>query len=122
MRNSYICSAALRGLSFSVPDLLLIGSWSMACGLQMTVRLDHRSDTEEFEEVLAFHTEAGRPSQFIMWLDQNAVYVQPLTGRTRRYESVVEALSGMAPHRFDVLTDVMAPSWPEERAKGVQVN
>ena len=117
MSNLHIRSTALRGLSFSIPDLLLIGSWSEACGLRMAVRLDHGSDTEEFEEVLTFHTEAGRPCRFIMWRDENAVYVQPLIGRARRYESVVEALSGSAPPRFVVLTDVIATGWPEARGK-----
>ncbi len=114
MSNLHIRSTALRGLSFGIPDLLLIGSWSEACGLQMAVRLDHGSDTEEFEEVLTFHTEAGRPCRFIMWRDENAVYVQPLIGRVRPYGSVVEALSCSEPQRFIVLTDVMATGWPEE--------
>ncbi|HBK04729.1 MAG TPA: hypothetical protein DDZ81_02570 [Acetobacteraceae bacterium] len=109
---------ALRGLSFSIADLILIGSWSEAIGVRMAVRLDHGSDTEEFEEVLAFHTKAGHPCRFIMWRDEDAVHVQPLIGRTRRYESAAAALAGLAPRQIVVVTDVKATRWPDLGSTG----
>jgi hypothetical protein len=107
--------SALRGLSFSIADLLLVGAWSAARGLEMVVRLDHGSETEEYEEVIAFHTASGRPCRFIMWRDATSVFVQPLIGRTRRYGSVVDAIVALTPRQPVVVTDVTAAPWPDQR-------
>ena len=113
MNNVQMFSTGLRGLSFSIADLLLIGAWCAARGMEMVVRLDHGSDSEEYEEVIAFHTPSGRPCRFIMWRDADAVYIQPLIGRTRRYQSVVDAILALTPQRKpDVVTDVIASRWP----------
>ena len=47
MRVTQLPFKALKGLSFSVADLVLIGSWSEANGFRMVVRLDHGSDAED---------------------------------------------------------------------------
>jgi hypothetical protein len=112
MSNMQIYSTGLRGLSFSIAELTLVAAWAEAQGLKMVVRLDHGSDTEEYEEVLAFQTTSGRPGRRIMWRDHEAVYVQPLIGRTRRYHSVAEAIDTLTPPRTVGVTDVMAPNWP----------
>jgi len=113
MDNVQMYSAGPRGLSFSIADLLLIGAWSAARGLEMVVRLDHGSDTEEYEEVVAFHTASGRPCRYIMWRDTGSVFVQPLIGRTRRYHSVVDAILALTPQPVVVVTDVTAQRWPD---------
>ncbi len=118
MGNEQMYSTGLRGLSFSIADLLLIGAWSAARGQTMVVRLDHGSDTEEYEEVIAFHTASGRPCRYIMWRDANAVFVQPLIGRIRRYSSVVDAIIALTPQQPVVVTDVMAQRWPDQRNAG----
>jgi hypothetical protein len=112
MGNVQIYSTGLVGLSFSVAELTLVAAWAEAQGLQMRVRLDHGSETEEYEEVLAFHTTWGRPRRCIMWRDCQAVYVQPLIGRTRRYQTVADAIDALAPRQTTALTDVMATGWP----------
>jgi hypothetical protein len=112
MGNVQIYSTGLVGLSFSIAELTLVAGWAEAQGLQMRVRLDHGTETEEYEEVLAFHTTWGRPRRYIMWRDYQAVYVQPLIGRTRRYRSVADAMSTLAPPRTIALTDVVATRWP----------
>jgi hypothetical protein len=105
-------STGLRGLSFSIADLLLVGAWSAARGLEMVVRLDHGTETEEYEEIIAFHTPSGRPCRFIMWRDATSVYVQPLIGRPRRHDTVVDAIMALTPQRPVVVTDVAASRWP----------
>jgi hypothetical protein len=112
MGNVQIYSTGLVGLSFSIAELTLVTAWAEAQGLQLWVRLDHGSETEEYEEVLAFHTTSGRPRRCIMWRDCQAVYVQPLIGRTRRYRSVADAITALTPREAIALTDVMASSWP----------
>jgi hypothetical protein len=112
MSNVQIFSTGLVGLSFSIAELTLVAAWAEAQGLQMRVRLDHGSETEEYEEVLAFHTTWGRPRRCIMWRDAQAVYVQPLIGRTRRYLSVADAIAALTPRETIAVTDVMATRWP----------
>ena len=112
MSNVQISPGRLRGLSFGIAELTLVEAWAEAQGLQMKVRLDHGSDTEEFEEVLAFTTTWGRPRRIIMWRDQDAVYIQPLIGRVRQYPTVAEAIATLTPQDRVAVTDVMASRWP----------
>jgi hypothetical protein len=53
-----------------------------------------------------------------MWRDANAVFVQPLIGRIRRYSSVVDAIIALTPQQPVVVTDVMAERWPDQRNAG----
>jgi hypothetical protein len=101
-----------KGLSFSVAELLLISSWSEANGLRMVVRLDHGSDAEDYEEVLAFHLADSPPCHWIMWRDVNTVFIQPLIGRVQRYGSVAEAFEALAAKQNVVLTDISPGHWP----------
>ncbi len=112
MGNVQIYSTGLVGLSFSIAELTLVGAWAEAQGLQMRVRLDHGSENEEYEEVLAFHSTWGRPRRCIMWRNHQAVYVQPLIGRTRCYQSVADAVAALTPRETIALTDVMPTGWP----------
>jgi hypothetical protein len=113
MENTQILSACLRGLSFSIADLLLIRAWSEAGGLDMAVRLDHAAQAEECEEILTLYTVEERACRFILWRDEEGVFVQPLIGRIKRYSSVAEAITAMTPHQDVVLTDVTATYWPQ---------
>jgi hypothetical protein len=112
MGNVQSYSTGLVGLSFSIAELTLVEAWAEAQGLQMLVRLDHGSETEEYEEVLAFRATWGRPRRCIMWRDGEAVYVQPLIGRTRRYGSVAEAIATFSLNKPVAVTDVIASRWP----------
>jgi len=102
----------LKGLSFSIAELMLIRSWSEADGLQMVVRLDHGSDAEDYEEVLAFHHGGSTLCRWIMWRSASAVFIQPLIGRVRRYDTVAEAFEAMAAKQQIVLTDIKPGHWP----------
>jgi hypothetical protein len=105
-------SKTLKGLSFSVPELILIKSWSEGAGLRMVVRLDHGSETEDYEEVLALHVGGSKLCRWIMWRGVQLVFVQPLIGRLRGYGSVAEAFEYLAARRHTVLTDIKPGRWP----------
>jgi hypothetical protein len=105
-------SKVLKGISFSVPELTLIRSWSEANGLRMVVRLDHGSDTEDYEEVLAFHLGDSPLCRWIMWRDPRVVSIQPLIGRTGQYGSVAEAFEALAAKQPIVLSDIKPLRWP----------
>jgi hypothetical protein len=89
----------VKGLSFGIADLMLVQAWSEAQRMRMVVRLDHGTMTEDYEEVLALHSDRSAPCRWFMWRESDSVVVQPLIGRSRRYGSVVEALEAMEPRR-----------------------
>jgi hypothetical protein len=101
-----------KGLSFKVSELILARNWSAANNLRMVVRLDHGSDAEDYEEVLAVHVGDSTLCRWIMWRDVEVVFVQPLIGRTERYGSVAEAFEALAAKQQIVLTDIKPGRWP----------
>jgi hypothetical protein len=105
-------SKTLKGLSFSVAELTLIKAWSAANTLTMVVRLDHGSEVEEYEEVLAFHLGKSPLCRWIMWRNATTVFIQPLIGRTQTYGSVAEAFEAIAAKCPVVLTDIEPDGWP----------
>ena len=101
-----------KGLSFSIAELTLVRAWAQANSLRMVVRLDHGSEVEEFEEVLAFHAGKRSPCQWIMWRDATVVFIQPLIGRTERFDTVAAAFESRAA-RQPTWTGVTAATQPE---------
>jgi hypothetical protein len=102
----------LKGLSFSPDELVLAKLWSQSNSLRMVIRLDHGSDTEEFEEVLAIHVGDSSLCRWIVWRDAIEVFVQPLIGRKEGYSSVAEAFESLAAKHPVFLTDIEAAAWP----------
>jgi hypothetical protein len=102
----------LQGLSFSPDELILAKTWSQSNSLRMVIRLDHGSDTEEFEEVLAIHVGDSSLCRWIVWRDAIEVFVQPLIGRKEGYSSVAEAFESLAAKQPVFLTDIEATGWP----------
>jgi hypothetical protein len=78
----------------------------------MVVRLDHGSEAESYEEVLAFHVGNSRLCRWIMWRDATAVFIQPLIGRIECYGSDAEAFESLAAKQQVVLTDIKPARWP----------
>jgi hypothetical protein len=82
----------LKGVAFEITDLLASQDWAERHQLRMAIRLDHGVDDEEYEEVIAFNSEAGA-CLLLMWREADAVIAQPMPGRQRRFSSVSAALS-----------------------------
>jgi hypothetical protein len=101
-----------KGLSFKIAELTLIQNWSAENNLRMVVRLDHGTEAEAYEEVMAFHVGDSRLCRWIMWRDADSVFIQPLIGRIERYLSVAEAFEALAAKQQVVLTDIKPTSWP----------
>lgn len=85
----------LRGISFAIPDLMIAQGWAEFHGLRMAVELDHATETEEYEEVLAFYKGPAQLRRFLIWRDQHAFVVQPLIGRPSRFSSISDALNSI---------------------------
>jgi hypothetical protein len=82
----------LKGLAFDIADLLRIQSWAGQNAVCMNVLLDHGVEGEEYEEVIAFRTDATA-CFLLMWRDQNTIFAQPMPGRQQCFSSVSAALS-----------------------------
>jgi hypothetical protein len=102
----------LKGIAFEIAELTLIRNWAETRNIRMVVKLDHGTVGEEYEEAIAFYTEASSISPLIMWRTEKYVFVQRLNGCTRRYSTVTKALDGpaMAKMPSTILTDIVVPA------------
>ena len=101
-----------KGLAFEIADLVLVSGWAAFHDFPMSVCLDHGAEDEEYEEVIAFRTEIRPLCRLIMWRNAEAVFIQPLLGKTQRHRSVAEALESLLVKQPVVLTDIVAAAWP----------
>jgi hypothetical protein len=102
----------LKGLSFPIADLILVRAWSEAHSMRMVVRLDHGSETELYEEVLALHPVGSTLCRWFIWREGDAVFVQPPLGCSRRYDSVIDVLEALTPPKPVAQTHIRATRWP----------
>ena len=102
----------LKGLSFDIPDLILIRDLSIANDLRMVVQLDYSSDVEEYEEVVAFYSGTSPERRWMMWRNASAVFVRSFDGRGRRYASAAQAIEALIRKQDVVVTDIKATHWP----------
>lgn len=112
MRTIRFPARKLKGLSFSINELSLIKAWAQARSFCLAIKLDHGSETEEFEEAVALYAADSPVCRWILWRDRNCVYLQPLLGRAARFGSVAEAFESLETKQAIVLTDITAKSWP----------
>ena len=97
-----------KGLAFAIDDLLAMKAWADTRHIPMAVRLDHGIGDEEYEEVIAFHTD-GDPSCFLLiWRSIEAVVVQPLVGRQLTYRSVSHVLASLVASQDADMMDIEA--------------
>jgi hypothetical protein len=102
----------LKGLAFEIPDLILLKGWADSRGAHLTIHLDHGSDLEDYEEVLAVGSAPGVPGKWMMWRGASAVVVRAESGRERRFRSVATAISALAREKRVAVTDIHATGWP----------
>lgn len=103
-----------KGLAFEIADLILVKGWANCHDFIMEVRLDHGTEDEEYEEIIAIHAGMSRFCRLIMWRKVQAVFVQPLPGRRQRYASVADALESQLVKQRVKLTDIVAAAWPPD--------
>jgi hypothetical protein len=112
MRTIRSPARKLTGLSFSINELSLIRAWAQARSFCMFIKLDHGSESEEFEEAVALYNADSPLCRCILWRDRNCVHLQPMPGRKARFRSVAEAFESLETKQAIVLTDITATSWP----------
>jgi hypothetical protein len=85
------------GLSFDIPDLLLLQGWAHFHDLRMTVELDLCVDGEEYEELLGLYDANRAFRRWLIWRSCDAIVVQPTMGRAMRFNCMSEALATLIP-------------------------
>ena len=97
-RNNSL-SAVVSAVPTLVAPLLGDGIGLEFHDVQMVVELDHCVEGEEYEEVIAFYAQDSQLRRWILWRAADGVIVQPLIGRSCRFNTVVDALETLVPAR-----------------------
>jgi hypothetical protein len=85
------------GLSFDIPDLLMLQGWVDYHDLRLTIELDVRADGDEYEELLGLYEKDRVFRRWMMWRSCDGIVVQRAMGRTMLFDSMVDALEIMIP-------------------------
>ena len=102
-----------KGVAFEIVDLILVKQWAEHHDFRMVIRLDHGATVdEEHEEAIALQIKTDPLQRLIIWRNSEAVFLQPLVGRRKRYTSVADALKSLLPKSCLILTDITATVWP----------
>ena len=76
---------------------MIAEAFATSCGMRMRVELDHHTDCEEREEVIALYAGQEQFCRFMLWRTATEVVLQPVLGRPRRFETVCDALDWLVP-------------------------
>jgi hypothetical protein len=107
-----------KGIAFDVGELLRARNWAAHHDWQFKIWLDHGTEYEEYDEVIAFSGGMSPQSRSIMWRTAKAVFVQPLLGRKRRYRSIAEALTSLIPKQPVRVADAKTTPRARDRPTG----
>jgi hypothetical protein len=91
--------AAPTGLSFDIPDLLLIRGGAEFHDLHMTIELDVCADGEEYEEALILCDRDRAFRRWMVWRSRDGIVVQPAMGGTMLFDFMGDALDALMPTR-----------------------
>jgi hypothetical protein len=87
------------GLSFEIPDLLMLQAWMDFHDLRMEIDLDVVTDGEEYEELLGLYDRNRAVRQWRLWRTRVGMMVQPAMGPPMRFDSMVDVLDLLIPAR-----------------------
>jgi hypothetical protein len=87
------------GLSFDIPDLLMVQAWSDYHNLRMGIELDTATGSEEFEELLSLSYGTSKHPRWTIWRSTEGIVVQPTKGRPLRFDRMSVALEELIPAR-----------------------
>jgi hypothetical protein len=87
------------GLSFDVPDLVMLQAWSDFHDLRMAIELDVAADGEEYEELLALYDQTCAFRRWMIWRSCDGIVVQPTMGRTMLFDNMADVLEILIPPR-----------------------
>jgi hypothetical protein len=83
------------GLSFELCDLKTAKTWADFHRLRMEVELDHATDGDEYEEIVALFAQGTGFRRWMIWRSCDGIVVQPMVGRPMLFDTVPEALEAL---------------------------
>ena len=87
------------GLSFDIPDLLMLQGWADFHDLRMALELDVCAEGDEYEEVLGLYDKSRAFRRWMIWRSCDGIVVQPTMGRTMLFDFMADALEILIPAR-----------------------
>lgn len=85
------------GLSFDVPDLLMLQAWADFHDLRMGIDLDVCAEGEEYEELVGIYDQDRAFRRWMIWRSCDGIMVQPAMGRRMSFDFMADALELMIP-------------------------
>ena len=85
------------GLSFDIPDLLMIQAWADFHNLRMVIELDVAAGGDEYEELLGLYYGASEYRRWMIWRSADGIVVQPMMGRPMHFLALSDALEHLIP-------------------------
>ena len=85
------------GLSFDIPDLLMLLAWAEFHDLRMIVELDTVIEGQAFEETVALCHPVSLYRLWVLWRSRDGIRVRPSMGREMMFDVVADALDLLIP-------------------------
>lgn len=87
------------GLSFDIPDLLMLQGWANYHDLRMTIELDLCVDDDDYEELIGLYDANRAFRRWMIWRSCDGIVVQPAMKRTMLFDTMAEVLESLIPVR-----------------------
>jgi hypothetical protein len=85
------------GLSFEIPDLLILRGWVDFHDLRLAIDLDVCADGDEYEELLGIYDKQRAFRRWMIWRSCDGIIVQPAMGRPMMFDFMEDALEVLIP-------------------------
>ncbi len=85
------------GLSFDIPDLLMLQAWADFHDLRMSIDLDVCIDGEQYEELLGIYDNDRDFRRWMLWRSCDGIVVQPAMERAMLFDFVGDVLEILIP-------------------------
>ena len=89
----------VEGISFSIPELMLITGWAQYHEFQMSIELDWHVDQTEYEEVITLRLPDHPGPNWLLWRTEQYIVLQPMVGRARRFDDISAVLEAICPEQ-----------------------
>ncbi len=85
------------GLSFDIPDLLMVKAWADFHNLRLEIELDIAAGGDEYEELLNLSYGTSQHRRWMIWRSSDGIVVQPMMGRKMLFDAMAVALEALIP-------------------------
>jgi len=85
------------GISFAIPDLLMVQAWADDHDMQMLIGLDAVAGDNEYEEIISLTPDRISFRRWLIWRSHTSIVVQPMVGRSIMFDVMTDALNSLSP-------------------------